>query len=225
VCDSGYKLSNSTCIIKTPRFPGMLRENFDDEIDSNVWSSVKGGETKFSGSCLQSTGGSLVFDQPGQRLLMSTPFDAQFASFIQFSFILGGACSSTPVRGEGVVVGVSQDGIQFTTVSTLPYSSYQSTTTINVAIPADFVNPSLRIAFWQPVHSASTGDVWVSPCASRPACHCHLALLRARITSCHAHPMNPIPLASHNTIHLGCRQLTTCTLGLDCHHPACCWLA
>ena len=118
---------------------GSFADDFDPDIDSQLWDSVNGGSvnTNFGGS-----GNSLFFAGDGERSIASNRMIVASGDLLSFDFIYGDDANGgeNPEDGEEVVLEYSTNGgLNWTVLNTYPLS-ITSWTSFNVPIPADAIS-------------------------------------------------------------------------------------
>ena len=166
-CDAGFVSSGNTCVADGTQ-PQELRETFESNILPSKWPVMIGGSQATTCGTVVS-GNSMVFNQAGTRVAVTTDLNTVNARYIEMAVVLGtssGNCIFTTTSGRNVIVGYSSSTYNWTLINSATIDYYNgfrgSPSRITFAIPAAARGPSVRFIIFQTAGSAANADVYVS---------------------------------------------------------------
>ncbi|MEW6302819.1 MAG: hypothetical protein AB1705_05065 [Verrucomicrobiota bacterium] len=156
-------------VIATPgKYFALLEDNFDPQLDTNLWASVAGGTVTNGVSFSFHNGNALKFHADGAREAVTTRIPIDSPTVVEFYFRTGyqffdGAGWNDSEPGENVVVEYSIDGTNWVLATILDTPFHQvwpRWRAISTSLPTTLVGQSAQIRWRQLGHSGSEQDVW-----------------------------------------------------------------
>ncbi|XP_058243950.1 reelin isoform X2 [Hemibagrus wyckioides] len=157
ICDRDY--GGVHCVPMAP-LPFGLRENFNENLDPEIWPEVHGAERgMLSGEPLKS-GTALIFKGEGLRMLVSQDLDCTSSLYIQFSFKF--IAKGIPERSHSILLQYSMNGgIIWLLLQELYFSSSTDTLFLHLPLPSSAQTNATRFRLWQPYNNGKKEEVWV----------------------------------------------------------------
>ncbi|KAK3548865.1 hypothetical protein QTP70_021277 [Hemibagrus guttatus] len=186
LCDNGHCICDRDyggvhCVPMVP-LPFGLRENFNENLDPEIWPEVYGAERgMLSGEPLKS-GTALIFKGEGLRMLVSQDLDCTSSLYIQLSFKF--ITKGTSERSHSILLQYSVNGgIIWLLLHELYFSSSTDTLFLQLPLPSSAQTNATRFRLWQPYNNGSQGFTTVMVTIYRFSKACKLIPLKGLPTT------------------------------------------